>query len=81
MVDKLPARAVFSWIVKGVSLEASQEARNWLAEKGYDWGKMGARPMARGHPGQPEKRSPPNCCWSAVDGGQVTVALEKEKMS
>ena len=31
---------------KGVELEVSQTARDWLAERGYD-PKMGARPMAR----------------------------------
>ncbi|GAB6040018.1 ATP-dependent Clp protease ATP-binding subunit ClpA [Endothiovibrio diazotrophicus] len=31
---------------KGVELEVSQAARDWLAERGYD-PKMGARPMAR----------------------------------
>ena len=54
---------------KGVSLEVSQEARNWLAEKGYDRA-MGARPDGRvSSKGQPEKnRSPTNCCLVAVDG-------------
>lgn len=46
VVDKFIVELQVQLDQKGVSLEVSQEARNWLAEKGYDRA-MGARPMAR----------------------------------
>ncbi|MFR3707138.1 MAG: hypothetical protein ACLTXH_03540 [Enterobacter hormaechei] len=46
VVDKFIVELQVKLDQKGVSLEVSQEARNWLAEKGYDRA-MGARPMAR----------------------------------
>ncbi len=59
----------------------SQEARNWLAEKGYDRA-MGARPMARVIQDNLKKPLANELLFgSLVDGGQVTVALDKEKMS
>lgn len=58
----------------------SQEARNWLAE-GYDRA-MGARPMARVIQDNLKKPLANELLFgSLVDGGQVTVALDKEKMS
>ena len=45
VVDKFIVELQVQLDQKGVSLEVS-EARNWLAEKGYDRA-MGARPMAR----------------------------------
>ena len=57
----------------------SQEARNWLAEKGYDRA-MGARPMARVIQDNLKKPLANELLFgSLVDGGQVTVALDKEK--
>ncbi len=46
VVDKFIVELQVQLDQKGVSLEVSREARNWLAEKGYDRA-MGARPMAR----------------------------------
>jgi ATP-dependent Clp protease ATP-binding subunit ClpA len=46
VVDKFVAELQSQLDEKGVSLEVSQRARNWLAEIGYDE-QMGARPMAR----------------------------------
>lgn len=46
MVDKFIVELQVQLDQKGVSLEVSQEARDWLAEKGYDRA-MGARPMTR----------------------------------
>ncbi|MCL8054522.1 ATP-dependent Clp protease ATP-binding subunit ClpA, partial [Pseudomonas aeruginosa] len=64
---------------KGVSLEVSQEARDWLAEKGYDRA-MGARPMTRVVQDNLKKPLANELLFgSLVDGGQVTVALDKEK--
>jgi ATP-dependent Clp protease ATP-binding subunit ClpA len=63
---------------KGVSLEVSQEARDWLAEKGYDRA-MGARPMTRVIQDNLKKPLANELLFgSLVDGGQVTVALDKE---
>lgn len=56
----------------------SREARNWLAEKGYDW--QWAHVRWRVSSGQPEKPLANELLFgSLVDGGQVTVALDKEK--
>lgn len=46
VVDKFIAELQSQLDEKGVSLEVSQQARNWLAEIGFDE-LMGARPMAR----------------------------------
>lgn len=46
VVDKFIVKLQAQLDEKGVSLELSKTAKNWLAEKGYDKN-MGARPMAR----------------------------------
>ncbi len=46
VVDKLLLEAEAQLENKGVSLSVDEEARRWIAAKGYD-PKMGARPMAR----------------------------------
>lgn len=46
VVDKFIVELQVQLDGKGVSLEVSDAARNWLAERGYDHA-MGARPMAR----------------------------------
>jgi len=46
VVDKFIVELQAQLDEKGVSLELSSKAKNWLAEKGYDKN-MGARPMAR----------------------------------
>ena len=46
VVDKFIVELQAQLDVKGVSLEVTESARKWLAEKGYDKS-MGARPMAR----------------------------------
>ena len=62
-----------------MSLEVSQEARNWLAEKGYDRA-MGARPMARVIQDNLKKPLANELLFgSLVDGGQVTVGLDQAK--
>ncbi|EFC0742492.1 ATP-dependent Clp protease ATP-binding subunit ClpA [Escherichia coli] len=79
VVDKFIVELQVQLDQKGVSLEVSQEARNWLAEKGYDRA-MGARPMARVIQGNLKKPLANELLFgSLVDGGQVTVALDKEK--
>jgi ATP-dependent Clp protease ATP-binding subunit ClpA len=46
VVDKFVMELEAQLQAKGVTLELSPEAREWLADRGYD-PKMGARPMAR----------------------------------
>jgi ATP-dependent Clp protease ATP-binding subunit ClpA len=46
VVDKFISQLQGQLDAKGVSLELSKEARDWLAKNGYDE-KMGARPMGR----------------------------------
>ncbi len=46
VVDKFVVELQVQLDKKGVSLEISADAKNWLCEKGYDRS-MGARPMAR----------------------------------
>ncbi len=46
VVDKFIVELQAQLDAKGVSLEVSEEARDWLSDKGYDKA-MGARPMAR----------------------------------
>ncbi|ATG00473.1 MULTISPECIES: ATP-dependent Clp protease ATP-binding subunit ClpA [Gammaproteobacteria] len=79
VVDKFIVELQVQLDQKGVSLEVSQEARNWLAEKGYDRA-MGARPMARAIQDNLKKPLANELLFgSLVDGGQVTVALDQAK--
>ncbi|WP_342321322.1 ATP-dependent Clp protease ATP-binding subunit ClpA [Kosakonia sp. BYX6] len=79
VVDKFIVELQVQLDQKGVSLEVSQEARDWLAEKGYDRA-MGARPMARVIQDNLKKPLANELLFgSLVDGGQVTVTLNREK--
>ena len=79
VVDKFIVELQVQLDQKGVSLEVSQEARDWLAEKGYDRA-MGARPMARVIQDSLKKPLANELLFgSLVDGGQVTVALDKDQ--
>ncbi|MCU2902715.1 ATP-dependent Clp protease ATP-binding subunit ClpA [Enterobacter hormaechei subsp. steigerwaltii] len=79
VVDKFIVELQVQLDQKGVSLEVSQEARNWLAEKGYDRA-MGARPMARVIQDNLKKPLASELLFgSLVDGGQVTVGLDQAK--
>jgi ATP-dependent Clp protease ATP-binding subunit ClpA len=79
VVDKFIVELQVQLDQKGVSLEVSQEARNWLAEKGYDRA-MGARPMVRVIQDNLKKPLANELLFgSLVDGGQVTVALDAEQ--
>jgi ATP-dependent Clp protease ATP-binding subunit ClpA len=78
VVDKFIVELQVQLDQKGVSLEVSQEARDWLAEKGYDRA-MGARPMTRVIQDNLKKPLANELLFgSLVDGGQVTVALDKD---
>lgn len=79
VVDKFIVELQVQLDQKGVSLEVSQEARDWLADKGYDRA-MGARPMARVIQDNLKKPLANELLFGLlVDGGQVTVTLDKEK--
>ncbi len=79
VVDKFIVELQVQLDQKGVSLEVSQEARDWLAEKGYDRA-MGARPMARVIQDNLKKPLANELLFGMlVDGGQVTVELDVEK--
>ncbi|MCT4701357.1 ATP-dependent Clp protease ATP-binding subunit ClpA [Enterobacteriaceae bacterium H20N1] len=79
VVDKFIVELQVQLDQKGVSLEVSQEAREWLAEKGYDRA-MGARPMTRVIQDNLKKPLANELLFgSLVDGGQVIVALDKDK--
>lgn len=79
VVDKFIVELQVQLDQKGVSLEVSQEARDWLAEKGYDRA-MGARPMSRVIQDNLKKPLANELLFgSLVDGGQVVVALDKDQ--
>lgn len=79
VVDKFIVELQAQLDAKGVSLEVSDEARDWLAEKGYDKA-MGARPMARTVQENLKKPLANELLFgSLVDGGSVSVGLDKEK--
>ncbi|GLR09866.1 ATP-dependent Clp protease ATP-binding subunit ClpA [Mixta theicola] len=79
VVDKFIVELQAQLDAKGVSLEVSDEAREWLAEKGYDKA-MGARPMARTVQENLKKPLANELLFgSLVDGGSVSVTLDKEK--
>ncbi|PQQ26097.1 ATP-dependent Clp protease ATP-binding subunit ClpA [Photorhabdus hindustanensis] len=64
---------------KGVSLEVSADARQWLCDKGYDKA-MGARPMARVIQDSLKKPLANELLFgSLVHGGSVSIGLDKVK--
>ncbi|SFM89632.1 ATP-dependent Clp protease ATP-binding subunit ClpA [Izhakiella capsodis] len=79
VVDKFIVELQAQLDAKGVSLEVSDDARGWLAEKGYDKA-MGARPMARTVQENLKKPLANELLFgSLVDGGSVSVALDKKR--
>ncbi|EPE7836368.1 ATP-dependent Clp protease ATP-binding subunit ClpA [Yersinia enterocolitica] len=79
VVDKFIVELQAQLDAKGVSLEVSEEARDWLSDKGYDKA-MGARPMARVIQENLKKPLANELLFgSLVDGGSVTVGLDKKK--
>ncbi|QNU44799.1 ATP-dependent Clp protease ATP-binding subunit ClpA [Mixta calida] len=79
VVDKFIVELQAQLDAKGVSLEVSDEAREWLAKKGYDKA-MGARPMTRTVQENLKKPLANELLFgSLVEGGSVSVALDKEK--
>ncbi|HEJ9485378.1 TPA: ATP-dependent Clp protease ATP-binding subunit ClpA [Proteus mirabilis] len=77
VVDKFIVELQVQLDDKGVSLEVSQEARQWLCDKGYDRA-MGARPMARVIQENLKKPLANEILFgSLVNGGSVSVTLDK----
>ena len=81
VVDKFIVELQVQLDAKGVSLEVSEEARHWLAEKGYDRA-MGARPMGRVIQEHLKKPLANEILFgSLVDGGIVKVELVNNSLS
>lgn len=79
VVDKFIVKLQAQLDAKGVSLEVSDEARDWLSVKGYDRA-MGARPMARVMQENLKKPLANELLFgSLVNGGSVKVKLDKDK--
>ncbi|GLR69691.1 ATP-dependent Clp protease ATP-binding subunit ClpA [Agaribacter marinus] len=81
VVDKFIIELQAQLDAKGVSLEVTDKAREWLAEKGYDKS-MGARPMARVIQEQLKKELASELLFGQLSkGGEVKVGLRKDKLS
>ncbi|MBT0726974.1 ATP-dependent Clp protease ATP-binding subunit ClpA [Rosenbergiella australiborealis] len=79
VVDKFIVELQAQLDPKGVSLEVSDDAREWLAHKGYDKA-MGARPMARAVQENLKKPLANELLFgSLVEGGSVTVNVDLKK--
>jgi ATP-dependent Clp protease ATP-binding subunit ClpA len=75
VVDKFIVELQAQLDVRGVSLEVAEDARHWLAVKGYDKS-MGARPMGRVIQEQLKKPLANELLFgSLVGGGSVIVTL------
>ncbi|WP_117233247.1 ATP-dependent Clp protease ATP-binding subunit ClpA [Vibrio maerlii] len=80
VVDKFIVELQVQLDARGVSLEVDEDARHWLANKGYDKA-MGARPMGRVIQEQLKKPLANELLFgSLVDGGTVRVTLAKEEL-
>ncbi|MBS9425653.1 ATP-dependent Clp protease ATP-binding subunit ClpA [Photorhabdus caribbeanensis] len=79
VVDKFIVALQAQLDEKGVSLEVSADARQWLCDKGYDK-EMGARPMARVIQDSLKKPLANELLFgSLVHGGSVSIGLDKAK--
>ena len=80
VVDKFIVELQVQLDARGVSMEVSQDARHWLADRGYDKA-MGARPMGRVIQEQLKKPLANELLFgSLVDGGTVRVTLVKDEL-
>jgi ATP-dependent Clp protease ATP-binding subunit ClpA len=78
VVDKFVLQLEAQLADRGVTIELSDEARAWLAEKGYD-PMMGARPLARLIQETIKKPLAEEVLFGKLkDGGAVKVVLEGE---
>ena len=81
VVDKFIVELQAQLDSRGVSLEVSAEARDWLALKGYDK-TMGARPMGRVVQDKLKKPLANELLFgSLVDGGTVKVGLKDDDLT
>ncbi len=81
VVDKFIVELQAQLDARGVSLEVSEDARHWLAVKGYDR-EMGARPMGRVIQEQLKKPLANELLFgSLVDGGTVKVGLKDDRLT
>ncbi|MEX0445301.1 ATP-dependent Clp protease ATP-binding subunit ClpA [Xenorhabdus sp. SGI246] len=81
VVDKFIVELQAQLDEKGVSLEISTDARQWLCDKGYDKA-MGARPMARVIQDSLKKPLANELLFgSLVHGGSVRITLDKDKQA
>jgi ATP-dependent Clp protease ATP-binding subunit ClpA len=79
VVDKFVVELQAQLDARGVSLEVSEEARHWLAQKGYDK-EMGARPMGRVIQEKLKKPLANELLFGAlVNGGTVKVSLKDDE--
>ncbi len=80
VVDKFIVELQAQLDSRGVSMEVSQEARHWLAVKGYDKA-MGARPMSRVIQENLKKPLANELLFGElVNGGAVAVRLEEGEL-
>ncbi|ELV8766713.1 ATP-dependent Clp protease ATP-binding subunit ClpA [Vibrio vulnificus] len=80
VVDKFIVELQVQLDARGVSLEVSEDARHWLANKGYDKA-MGARPMSRVIQDKLKKPLANELLFgSLIDGGTVKVTLEEDDL-
>jgi ATP-dependent Clp protease ATP-binding subunit ClpA len=81
VVDKFIVELQAQLDAKSVSLEVTDKARKWLAEKGYDKS-MGARPMSRVIQEHVKKELANELLFGQLsDGGNVKIDLKKEELS
>jgi ATP-dependent Clp protease ATP-binding subunit ClpA len=81
VVDKFIIELEVQLDAKGVSLEVTSKARNWIADKGYDKN-MGARPMARTMQQYVKKQLANELLFGELSqGGIVKVKLEGDKLA
>lgn len=79
VVDKFIVELQAQLDTKGVSLEVSDDARNWLCDKGYDKA-MGARPIARVMQENMKKPLANELLFgSLVNGGSVQIELDNDQ--
>ena len=81
VVDKFIVELEVQLDAQGVSLEITNQAREWLAEKGYDKN-MGARPMARTMQQYVKKELANELLFGELSkGGSVKIKLKGDKLN
>ena len=81
VVDKFIVELQVQLDNKGVSLEVTNQARDWLGEKGYDKN-MGARPMSRVIQQHVKKELAHELLFGRLSqGGSVKIDLKKDALT